>query len=173
MEPLTLQFTPEKRDYVHASRTLAKKSPVFLILVGLFLLGMMGSVLILVFPGWIGAENLVNTARIILIVGGVYALYYLFMIPWQLGRAYQANEHLRLPRTLIFLNDRLRMGIGSQWVDLSWDKLEKAIDGGDTVLLVFKGNEKIYPFIPERAFVDDGTKTALIELIKVKSIPVI
>jgi hypothetical protein len=173
MEPrLTIRFTPEKGDYVQASRTLAQKSPWFLALAGLILLAVIGSVLLVIFPG-LGGENLRSIAPIILAVSAVYLLYYLFMIPWQLGRAYSANEHLRLERTLYFFDTHLRMGFGDRGVELPWENLQKVVDGGDYFLMIFKGDQLVYPFIPGRAVPDTRDREALLAFFGEKSIPVI
>jgi hypothetical protein len=173
MEPrLTIRFTPEKGDYVRASRTLAKKSLWFLVLAGVILLAVIGSVLLVIFPGF-GGENLRSIAHIVLVAGVVYLLYYLFMIPWQLGRAYKANEHLRMERTLTFFDTHLTMGFGERGVDLPWENLQKVVDGGDYYLMMFKGDQLVYPFIPGRAVPDALDREALLTFFREKSIPVI
>jgi hypothetical protein len=173
MEPrLTIRFTPEKGDYVRASRTLAQKSPWFLVLAGLILLAVIGSALLVLFPA-LGSENLRSMAYIVLLAGIVYLLYYLLMIPWQLGRAYQANEHLRLERTLTFFDTHLTMGFGERGVDLPWKNLQKVVDGGDYYLMMFKGDQLVYPFIPGRAIPSTHDRQALLAFFGEKSIPVI
>lgn len=173
MEPrLTIRFTPEKGDYVRASRTLAQKSPWFLVLVGLILLAVVGAALLVIFPG-VGGENLRSIAHMVLVVGVVYLLYYLFVIPWQLGRAYQANEHLRMERTLTFFDTHLRMGFGERGVDLPWENLQKVVDGGDYYLMMFKGEQLVYPFIPGRAVPEAHDREALLSFFWEKSIQVI
>ena len=157
---------------MRASRTLAQKSPWFLVLAGLILLAVIGSALLLIFPG-LGGENLRSIAQIVLMAGVVYLLYYLFLIPWQLGRAYQANEHLRLERTLTFFDSHLRMVFGDRGVDLPWENLQKVVDGGDYYLMMFKGEQLVYPFIPARAFLDTHDRDALLAFFREKSIPVI
>jgi hypothetical protein len=173
MEPrLTIHFTPERGDYVRASRTLAQKSPWFLALAGLILLAVIGSALLVIFSR-LGGENLRSLAPIVLLVGLVYLLYYVFMIPWQLGRAYKANEHLRLERTLTFFDTHLRMGFGERSVDLPWENLQKVVDGGDYYLMIFKGDQLVYPFIPGRAIPEVHDREALLAFFGEKSIPVI
>jgi hypothetical protein len=173
MEPrLTIRFTPEKGDYVRASRTLAQKSPWFLVLAGLILLAVIGSALLVIFPG-LGGENLRSIAHIVLVVGVVYLLYYLLMIPWQLGRAYQANEHLRMERTLSFFDTHLRMAFGERGVDLPWENLEKVVDGEEYYLMIFKGDQLVYPFIPGRAVPDRRDREVLLAFFEEKEIKVI
>lgn len=173
MEPrLIIRFTPEKQDYVRASRILAQKSPWFLVLAGLILLAIISSALLVLFPG-LGGENLRSIAHIVLLTGIVYLLYYLFMIPWQLGRAYKATEHLRMERTLTFYDTHLAMGFGERGVDLPWENLQKVVDGGDYYLMIFKGNQLVYPFIPGRAVADAHTREALLAFFWEKSITVI
>ena len=173
MEPrLTLSFTPEKQDYIRASRILSRKSPWFLILAAVILLLVMGSGLLLIFPGLAG-DYLQGVAPFVLIAGLVYLLYVLFLIPMQLSKAYQTKSHLSMARTLTFYESHLRMRIGDQGVDLPWEKLRKVIDGGDYFLMLFQADEQVFPFIPGRAFEHQGTREALLKFFREKSIPVI
>ncbi len=173
MEPiLTLQYTPEKRDYVRASRVLARKSPWFLIVGAVILVAMLGAAVILILPG-VGSDGLRQTAPVVLVASLGYALYFLLLIPIQLGRAYQSNPHLRMPRILTFFDSHLEMRIGEQSVELPWAILQQVIDGGDYLLMLFKGDQQVFTFIPNRA-VDDGlTRQVVIGFFKAKSIPVI
>jgi hypothetical protein len=173
MEPiLTIRYTPEKRDYVRASRTLARKSTGFLVLAAVTLLVMISSAVILVIPA-IGGGTLRRIAIIALLVGVVYVLYYLFLVLIQLNRAFNANETLRMERKLTFFDDHLRMKLGDQAIELPWENFKRVIDGGEYFLLIYEGSEQVYPFIPDRAFTGDSTKQAFLEFIRAKSIPVI
>lgn len=173
MEPLiTIQYTPEKRDYVRASRLLARNSPWFLVVAVVVLLAMLGSAVILMVPR-VGGGTLRQVAPIVLLVSLVYSVYFLFLIPLQLGRAFKSNEHLRMERTLTFLATHLHMQIGGQSVDLPWDTLQRVIDGGEYFLLIFQGDEQVYPFIPGRALADPSTRAAVLAFFRAKSIPVL
>ena len=172
VEPrLTLRYTPEKRDYVRASRTLAIKSSWFLILAVVILLVLAGSAVILVNNDF-GGPVLRNVALILFLACLVYIVYFLFLIPIQLGKAYQANEHLQQERNLVFWNAHLEMEIGGGSVELPWKDLKRVVDGGNYTLLIFEGDQKVFPFIPKHAF-DDRTKKAFLDFIQSKSIPVI
>lgn len=173
MEPiLTLGFTPERRDYVRASRILSKKSPWFLVLAVIIVLLVIVSGILLIFPGLVG-EYFQGVAPFVFVAGLVYLLYVMFLIPMQLSRAYQAKPYLQLPRTLIFFQSHLTLRIGDQSVDLPWEHLRKVIDGGDYYLLLFQVDEQVIPFIPERAIIDQSTRDTLLTLFMEKSIPVI
>jgi hypothetical protein len=173
MEPiLTLQFTPEQHDYVRASRILARKSSWFLIAAAVILVAILASAIILIFPG-VGRVSWHPVARIVFVVGLTYFLYYLVLIPVQLRRAYRSNEFLRIERTLNIFDTHLEMILGEQSVQLPWEALQRVIDGGDYLLLVFAGEEKVYPFIPVRVFDDLSAKKKLFDFFKAKSIPVI
>jgi hypothetical protein len=172
VEPrLTLHYTPEKRDYVRASRTLAMKSSWFLVLVVLILLLLAGSAVILVNTD-LGGPALRNVALILFLACLVYVIYFIFLIPIQLGKAYQANDHLQQQRTLVFWDAHLEMIIGERSVELHWKDLKRVVDGGNYTLLIFEGDQKVFPFIPKQAF-DDRTKQAFLGFIQSKSIPVI
>lgn len=168
---LTLHYTPAKRDYVRASRALAMKSSWFLILAVMILLVLAGSAVILVSPGF-GGETLRNIALITFLVCLVYAGYFIFIIPIQLGKAFKTNEHLQQERILSFHDDHLHMRIGTGSVELPWENLQRVVDGGKYYLLIFEGDEKVFPFIPKRAF-DESTREAFLEFFHAKSILVI
>ncbi len=170
MEPIiTLEYTPEKRDYVRASRVLARKSPWFIIVGAVILLVMLASAVILFVPT-VGSDGLRRVAPVVLVASLGYALYFLLLIPWQLGRAYQSNEHLRMTRILNFYDSHLEMHIGEKSAELPWEILQQVIDGGDYLLMLFKGDQQVFPFIPSRAVKD---RQALVDFFKAKSIPVI
>lgn len=172
MEPkLTLYYTPTQRDYVRASRALAMKSSWFLIIAVIILAVLAGSAVILVNPG-IGGPTMRNAALITFLVCLVYVVYFIFLIPIQLGKAYKTNEHLRQERILSFYDDHLHMRIGTGGVELPWKNLQRVVDGQNYTLLIFEGEQKVFPFIPKRAF-DEGSKPAFLAFFQSKSIPVI
>lgn len=173
MKPiLTLRYEPEKGDYISAARILARNSPGFMIVAGVILFAMAGSAAVLVFPE-IGGEALRNIATIIFLFSLVYVLYFLFLIPFQLSRSYKANAHLRNERQLTFFESHLLMSMGQQSIELPWEGIKRVVDGGTYYLLIFQGDEKIYPFIPGRAFKDEKEKQAFLVFLQSKSIPVI
>lgn len=173
MEPiLTISYTPEKQDYIRASRILSKKSPWFLVLAAVIVLLVIGSGLVLIFNGLAG-DYIQGVAPFVLIAGLVYLLYIFFLIPMQLSKAYQNKTHLRMGRTLNFFNAHLTMEIGDQYVDLPWSNLSKVIDGGDYFLMLFQGDEQVFPFIPGRAFKNQADREVLLKFFKEHSIPVI
>jgi len=172
VEPrLTLRYTPEKRDYVRASRTLAMKSSWFLILAVLILLVLTGSAVILLNTDF-GGPALRNVALILFLACLVYVIYFLFLIPIQLGKAFQANQHLQMERILVFGDAHLEMKIGEGSVELPWKDLKRVVDGENYTLLIFEGDQKVFPFIPKYAF-NDRTKQAFLDFIRSKTIPVI
>lgn len=169
---LTLAYTPEKRDYIRASRLLLKKSPRFLFLVGLISLLVVGAGIILAFPGLVG-EQLRSAAFFVLLFGLAYLVYVLFLIPMQLNKAYQTKPHLRMARTLRFFASHLHMRIGEDSVELPWENLHQVIDGGDGLLMLFRGEEQVFPFIPDRAFEDRRDRDVLLTFFREKSIRVL
>ena len=173
MEPiLTLSYTPEKQDYIRASRLLSKKSPWFLVMAAVIVLLVIASGLVLIFDDLAG-DYLQGVAPFVLIAGLVYLLYIFFLIPMQLSKAYQAKTHLRMRRTLTFFDAHLTMEIGDQFVDLPWDNLSKVIDGGEYFLMLFQDVEQVFPFIPRRAFNNQTDRDVLLKFFKDHSIPVI
>ena len=166
-----IQFTPQKNDYVHASRTLAGKSKGFLVLAAIVVLIMLAAAVLLIFPT-IGDDALNNIALIVLLFGGFYVVYYLVFIPFQLSSAYKKNEYLQKDREFTITESQILMRIGDRSVELDWDGVQKLIDGRRLYLINYKGEERVYPFVPKRAFEDQTTEDAFVQLFKEKSIPV-
>ena len=173
MEPiLTLSYTPEKQDYIRASRILSKKSPWFLILAAVIVLLVLASGVLLMVPGLAGAY-FQGVAPFMLIAGLVYLLYIFFLIPMQLSKAYQDKPHLRMNRTMRFYHAQVTMQIGEHSVNLPVENLSKVIAGGEYYLMLFRGDEQVFPFIPVRAFESPGDREILIHYFEARSIPVI
>jgi len=170
-DPIEVRFTPEKNDYIRASRTLAAKSPGFLILAGVMMLVMLGSAVILVVPS-IGNAAWRNAASITMLVGLFYIIYYLALIPFQLSRAYKKNDYMRTERTITFSDASVMLTIGDQSRELQWENFQKTVDGDDFYLLLYKGEEEIYPFVPKDSFADQAAQDAFLALLETKSIQV-
>jgi hypothetical protein len=143
-----------------------------MILSAVIVLLVMASGIVLLVPGLAG-EYFQGVAPFVLIAGLVYLLYVFFLIPMQLSKAYQAKSHLRMARRMTFYHTHVTMQIGDQSVNLPWDNLSKVIDGGDYCLMLFRGDEQVFPFIPARAFVNPSDREVLLHFFKENSIPVI
>jgi len=65
------------------------------------------------------------------------------------------------------------MQVGDNLVELSWKHLQKVIDGREYILMLFKGDEQVFPFIPARALDHERARETLFEFFREKSIPVI
>ena len=167
--PLTIKYIPEAQDYVRASRALAKKSTSFVIMAVLLLLAMAAAAVILLLPS-VGEESWDNIALILLVVGVFYIIYFFAVIPWQLRRAYKKNEHLQVERQFTLNEERIGIRVGNDGTELLLDKLEKVVQDDDLYLLVYKDNQKLYFFIPERAFTEEATEEAFLSYLKEKSI---
>jgi hypothetical protein len=169
--PLTIRYIPEARDYVRASRALAIKSASFLIMAALLILAMLISLVVLLVPS-IGNQNVKNISLIMVIVGAFYVIYFFAAIPWQLTRAYKKNEHLQVEREFIFKDEGIHIKVGKKEIDLGLDKLQKVYDAKDAYLMFFKDRQKLYFFIPERAFNEQATEKAFVKYLDNKSISV-
>ena len=107
-----------------------------------------------------------------LLVGGFYFLYYFFLIPWQLSRSYKNNPVLQLERKFSFDRDELSMQIGDKGTKLARENIEKVIAGKDLYLMVYKGEQRAYPFIPKRVFNAELTEEAFRDWLKEHQIPI-
>lgn len=172
MEPkLEITYTPEKKDYVKASRTLAMKTKMFLILAIVLAVGIVASIVVLLVPAF-QTPLTRNIAVVVLWVGAFYVLYYFALIPIQLNRAYKKNEYMRMARHFTFSDDKLEMSIADKSTDLEWDHLRKVVFNDGLYLMVYKKDSPVYPFIHQRAFADEAEKETFINLLKEKSIPI-
>lgn len=172
MEPkLEITYKPEKKDYVLASRTLARKTKLFLILAIVLTLGMIASIVILLVPS-LQTPFVRNTAVVVLWVGVFYILYYFVLIPFQLNRVYKKNEFMQMDRYFTFTDDHLKMSIGEKSTELEWEHLKRVVYNDGLYLMVYKKDSPVYPFIHERAFADEAEKEAFVNLLKEKAIEI-
>jgi len=169
--PLTIKYIPEVKDYVRASRALAKKSTSFIIMAVLLVLAMAAAAVILLVPS-VGEESWDNIAMILLVLGAFYIVYFFAVIPWQLKRAYKKNEHLQVERQFIFKDENIGVRVGNEGTDLRFENLQKVVNAGDLYLLIYKDNQKLYFFIPERAFTEEVTEEAFKDYLQERSIVV-
>ena len=167
---LVIKYTPEKKDYVRASRAMAKKTLLFLIMAGILAVGAVASIVILLLPG-IENPTLTNIAIAVLWVGAFYVVYYLGLIPLQLYRAYKKNDFMHMERRFTITDASVLMSIGEKSVELEWEHLKKVIYDGGLYLMVYKEDSPVYPFIHERAFKDDQ-KAAFLQCLEEKSITI-
>jgi hypothetical protein len=167
--PLTIKYIPEAKDYVRASRALAKKSTSFIIMAVLLVLAMAAAAVILLVPS-VGEESWDNIAMILLVVGAFYIVYFFVVIPWQLKRAYKKNEHLQVERQFILKDESIGVRVGSEGTELNLDYLEKVVEVDDLYLMIYKDKQKLYFFIPERAFTKEVSEKAFVDYLQDKSI---
>ena len=166
---LQIRFKPEKGDYVHASRALAGKSTMFIVLAVFTVLVMVLSAILLIFPS-IGGGEFKNAALLALIIGGFYFLYYIFLIPLQLSRSYKKNDYLQEERIFTFFDSHITMQVGTRSSDMDWENVVKVMKGKFLYIFEYKMQEKVYPFIPTRAFSEPGQEEAFLKILQEKSI---
>lgn len=169
--PLTIQFTPVKNDYVQASRALANKTPAFIVLAIITVLLMLGSLVVLIVPS-IGDSTWNNVAIISLVIGGFYLVYYFILIPMQLGRSFKSNELLRKERVLVFDETGLTMTLEDRRSEMVWENFEKLMDSKSLYLMIYKADERLYPFVPKRAFEAPETEATFRQLFSEHDIPI-
>lgn len=170
--PIIIRYLPEKKDYIHASRALAMKTTSFLILAAVTILSVIAAAAVIVAPA-IGNANWRNAAIIVLLVGLSYIAYYFILIPLQLSSAYKKHAYLQMEREYTFDDKQVLMKIGDLSTELQWENFQKVIDHRGFYLLVYNAGERVYPFIPGRAFEEKSSQALFRALLKEKSIPVV
>jgi hypothetical protein len=137
--PLTIRYSPQKDDYIQASRALALKSPLFLILASVVLLAMAASAVILVLnPA--GTSTLQSASGIVLLVGAFYLVYYFVLIPFQLTKAYKTTDYLREEREFSFTSEQVKMKIGEDEIEFAWENFKNVIDGRRLFVMVYRAD---------------------------------
>jgi len=172
VESIQIRYTPEKNDYIQASRTLSLKTPFFLVLAVIILLSVLASLVILLIPS-IGNAQWRNIAIVVLLVGVFYILYYLLFIPFQLSQAYKNNENLQVARVITLSDELIVMNVGDRSVELDWEHVQRVIQGKELYMIIYKDQNQVYPLVPKRAFNQDITEEAFVKFIENKSIPIV
>lgn len=170
-DSLVLEFTPEKTDYVRASRMLSTKTPIFLITAVIMGIITLGALTLLIFPE-IGDPSWRGIAVVFLITGGFYLVYFTFLIPVQLKNAFKKNKYLQERREFTFTNENITMEIGENTSTLAWENVKKLIQSKGTYLIMYQADQRFFPFIPERAFADRAAEDGFLDYFKNKSIPI-
>ena len=168
---LVFTFKPKKKDYIKASRTLALKTPSFMIVGILILLVVIASVVVLIVPT-IGDPAWRSAAFVGLAMGAFYIVNFWLIIPYQLSNAFKSNENLRLERTLSVSDTGVTMQVGERSTEFSWENFQMVISSNGFYLMIYKAEERIYPFIPKRAFESATTKEGFLAVLEDKTIPV-
>jgi len=168
---MVVRFTPQKEQYVRATRILARKSPGFLVLVAILALAVIASAVILIFPG-IGQQSWNSVALMVILVGAFYLFYFTVLVPMQFSKNYQKNKYLQMEREFIISDEKMIMNVGDKSSDLQWENFIKVLEDDDFYLLLYKAQERFYPFITKSAFEDQESLDAFLSLLAEKSIPV-
>jgi len=168
---IVFKYEPEKKDYIKASRTLALKTTSFLIIALVILLLVVASAVVLIFPN-IGNATWRSAAFVGLAMGAFYIVNFWLIIPYQLSNAYKRNENLRKERTITLNEENVKMRVGERMTELAWENFQRVIENDGFYMMIYKAEERIYPFIPARAFGKKGDREAFLSLLEKKSIPV-
>ena len=168
---LVFIYQPEKEDYINASRTLALKTPFFMIVSLLILLLVVASIVVLAFPS-LGDPSWRSAAFVGLAMGAFYLLNFLVIIPYQLSNTYKRNESLRKERSLSLGDTGVSLKIGDRSTEFSWEHFQKVLERDGFFLMIYKAKERVYPFLPERAFTDENSKSDFLAVLESKGIPV-
>ena len=168
---LQVQFTPNRNDYIQASRLMALKTPIFIVLAVVTIVIMVGSLVGLVFQLFTDEVGR-NVAFVSLLIGGFYVVYYFFLTPAQLTKMIKKNETLQMERELTFSEAEVDLVLGGQTSRLFWDHLVHVLKGRTMYILVYEEEKKIYPFLPKRALTEPGSEEAFLALLEEHNIPV-
>jgi len=167
---INVQFTPEKKDYVRATRVLARKSPGFMVMAVILAVTVVASAVVMFVPG-VGDPSWDSIALVILMVGAFYLLYFIAIVPFQFTQSYKKNKYLKLERKFTISDEEMVMEVGDRSTTFDWENFQKVIDGGDFFLMLYKEQERIYPFLPKEAFESKSDLDAYLDLLQEKSIP--
>ena len=167
---LIVQYKPERKDYIQASRTLAMKSGGFIIISAVIALVMAAAAVVLLVPT-IGDATWRSAAVILLLTGVFYFVYLYIVIPLELSRTYKSNENLQKERRLTFSDSGVEMQVADQITLLEWEKIKKVVRGKSVYLLIYRAEERIYPILPVRAFETEGLEQKFLNLLEEKNIP--
>lgn len=170
-QTINLHFTPVQKDYVRATRVLARKSPGFMTMAVILFVGMIASAIVMFVPG-VGEPSWDSIAVVVLMIGAFYILYFVAIVPLQFAQSYKKNAYLKMEREFTISNEQMIMVVGDRTTTFDWEKFQKIIDGGDFFLMIYKAQERIYPFIPKDVFTEEGSLDAFLDLLVEKSIPV-
>jgi hypothetical protein len=170
-KPITLRFTPQKEHYVRATRALALKSPGFLVMAIILLVAVIAAAAVLIFPNF-GDPSWDSLALMVVLVGVFYLLYFIVLVPIQFSNNYKKNKYLQMDREFIISDEHMVMNVGDKSSTLEWENFQKVIDGGDFYLLLYKAQQRFYPFILKEAFDSQESQHEFLALLKEKSIPV-
>jgi hypothetical protein len=167
---LEIKFTPKREDYIQASRLLAAKTPLFIVLAVLTILVVAGSLVGLALqlftdPVW----N--NVALVSLVIGVFYLVYYFFLIPAQLSRTIKKNEALQKDRKFIFGETEVDLMIGNQSSRMPWEHFTHVMAGKKLYVMVYEEAKKVYPFLPKSAFADLAEEETFLDMLKEHNIP--
>ncbi len=170
--PIKIRFSPERKEYIQASRLLAGKTQSFLIMAGMMGLLTIVSIVILALPSQT-PSTWQNIAAIVCLVSGFFLIYYVVFIPFQLMRSYKKDPFLRETRILTFGDKKVRMTIGEKSMDMDWEDVHRVIQSRHLFLMIYKGDEDIYPFIPKRAFEDQSQLETFLQVLEKNTIPLV
>lgn len=168
---IVFTFTPDKQDYIDASRTLALKTSSFIVVGALILLVVIASIVVLLFP-FIGDPSWRSAAYVGIAMGVFYIVNFWLIIPYQLSNAYKRNERLRQERTLRVGETGLSLQIGERSTDFSWEHFQKVLERNGFFLMIYKAEELIYPFLPDRAFHGETSRADFLAFLAEKHIPI-
>ncbi len=168
---LILTYQPEKEDYIKASHTLAMNTTSF-ILVGLLILFVVIASVVVLFVPAIGSGSWRSTAFVGLAMGAFFIVNFWLIIPYQLSKAYKQNENLRKERKLVINDAGVRMQIGERATDFPWENFQRVVEHDRFYLMIYKAEERVYPFIPQRAFEKESSEGDFRAVLKNKAIPV-
>lgn len=65
------------------------------------------------------------------------------------------------------------MKIGEKSTELDWDHVQKVVESKDLYLIIYRGQNQVYPLLPKRAFVDPDEENAFLVFLQEKSIKVV
>lgn len=168
MLPIILRFTPNKDDYVIASRAITMRQWSTWLILGIIvfiwvinlLLGLMSED-----TDWISLGiSLLPMLLFTIIFGGL-----IFVVPsFQLGRRIQKNKRLTTETVWIVDDQTIVIKNAHSESKMDWGTFQRVIQLKDYYLLGYSTNKAMAQILPRRAFESSEQETAFRKLLEQK-----
>jgi hypothetical protein len=158
---LTLHFTPEKNDYIQVLRIFFLHQTGSRISLGFL-------VIIFAYMAYSIATSAVTPSIfeiILLIFPPVFVLYILIVQPRGMADKAMANEQLAAETTWELGEQGIDMSTSFGSTHLNWEDLSRLVTTKEYYLLLLKGNQRAFRFLPRRVFASPQDQDTFLNLV--------